>query len=102
MPKFLLSYRVPRDYRPSPQTGTAWTAWFDSPGGTRVDPGHGVIETGGVGELGPGTRIGGYSVVVADDLEAALAVAKSCPAPALGGGVEVGVIAERPSTTPAS
>jgi hypothetical protein len=46
-----------------------------------------------------GTRIGGYLAVTADDLDAALAVAKGCPSVGLGGGIEVGRIAVPPSAT---
>jgi hypothetical protein len=43
----------------------------------------------------------GYSIVAADDLEAALAITKECPTMAAGGGVEVGVLAALPSEHPA-
>ena len=36
------------------------------------------------------TELGGYSIVSADDLSAAVAIARSCPALSAGGGVEVG------------
>ena len=95
MATFVLSYRVPQDYTPGqPEAVAAWTGWFESTGARRVDPGHGVVESGSLGNIGPGTRLGGDSVVTADDLEAAVAVASGCPSPAPGGGVEVGMIAE--------
>jgi hypothetical protein len=55
-----------------------------------------VIESSTLGKLGDGTRLGGYSLVSADDPEAALTLAKGCPALEMGGGIEVGVIADRP------
>jgi hypothetical protein len=95
MARFVLSYRVPQAYTPGqPEAVAAWTGWFESMGACRVDRGHGVIESGSLGNIGPGTRLGGYSVVIADDLDAAVAVATGCPTLALGGGVEVGAIAE--------
>ena len=94
MPTFLFSYRVPQDYRPGEETGKAWGAWFDSLGASRTDPGHGVLATRTLGNLGDGTRLGGYSVVTAEDMEAAAALAKGCPALRLGGGVEIGAVPE--------
>jgi hypothetical protein len=94
MARFLFSYRVPHDYKPGPKTSPLWTAWFDGMGASRLDQGSGVKESSSLGDVGPDTRLGGYSVVAADDLEAAVAIAKGCPAIGLGGGVEVGVILE--------
>ena len=94
MPKFLFSYRVPKDYQPGAETGKAWQAWFESLGSSRIDTGHGVLATQTLGNLDAGTRLGGYSVVTADDMEGAAALAGGCPALRLGGGVEIGAIPE--------
>ncbi len=95
MATFVLSYRVPQAYtQGQPEAVAVWTGWFERLGARGVDPGHGVVESGSLGNIGPGTRLGGYSVVIADDLEAAVAVASGCPSLTLGGGVEVGLIAE--------
>jgi hypothetical protein len=51
VPKFLFSYRVPRDYQPGAETGRAWEAWFENLGGSRVDAGHGVVATRALGKL---------------------------------------------------
>jgi hypothetical protein len=96
MPKFLFSYRVPQDYRPGEETGKAWQAWFDELGGSLADLGHGVLGTRAMGTLDDGTRIGGYSVVTADDIDSAAALAKGCPALRLGGGVEIGAVLDNP------
>jgi hypothetical protein len=45
-----------------------------------------------VGNCGADTDLGGYSIVVADDLDAAMALIKGCPAVGDGGGVEVGEV----------
>ena len=92
MPRFLFSYRVPGDYQPGAQTGKAWEAWFESLGSSRVDTGHAVLATRTLGNLGAGTRLGGYSLVTAEDIEGAAALAQGCPALELGGGVEVGAV----------
>jgi hypothetical protein len=101
MPRFLFSYRVPKDYRPRAETGRAWQAWFDSLGASRIDPGHGVVATRLVGNLGDGTRLGGYSMVTAEDMEQAAALADGCPALRLGGGVEIGAVPEFTGNAPA-
>jgi hypothetical protein len=43
-----------------------------------------------VGNCGTETGLGGYTLIAADDLEGAVALARSCPLLAEGGGVEVG------------
>ena len=94
MPRFLFSYRVPRDYQPGAETGRAWEAWFGSLGGSRLDAGHGVIATRTLGTLDAQTRLGGYSLVTAEDIDGAAALATGCPALQLGGGVEIGAVPE--------
>jgi hypothetical protein len=48
-----------------------------------------------LGEVGGSdSRMIGYSLVSAEDLESALALAKDCPAMRVGGGVEVGPVME--------
>ena len=96
MSTFLFSYRMPKDYRPgSAGTVAAWNAWFDSMGANLVDRGNPVLGSSALGNCGADTRLGGYSLITADDLEAAVALAKGCPALQDTGGVEVGVITER-------
>ena len=94
MPKFLFSYRVPKDYQPGAETGQAWQAWFGSLGASQIDPGHGVLATRALGNLADETRLGGYSVVTAEDMDGAAALARGCPALQLGGGVEIGAVPE--------
>lgn len=94
MPRFVFSYRVPKDYQPGAETGRAWEAWFDSLGSSRVDTGHGVIDTRALGKLDTGTRLGGYSVVTAEDIDGAAALAIGCPALRFGGGIEIGAVPE--------
>jgi len=40
------------------------------------------------------TRLGGYSVVTAEDIDGAAALATGCPALQFGGGVEIGAVPE--------
>jgi len=94
VPKFLFSYRVPTDYQPGGESAQAWQAWFDSLGSSRIDTGHAVVATQTLGTLDLSTRLGGYSLVTADNIERAVALANGCPALRLGGGVEVGAVPE--------
>jgi hypothetical protein len=96
MTTFLFSYRMPVDYTPGrPGVVEAWKAFFESLGSDLVDAGNPVFESTGLGTSGDDTsRLGGYSLVTADDLESAVTMAKGCPALQAGGGVEVGLITE--------
>jgi hypothetical protein len=98
MSKFLFSYRMPAGYTPGqPGVAEAWRAWFEGLGQSLVTLGNPVFESTSLGECGAGTTLGGYSIVTAEDLEAAVAMAKGCPAlRSSGAGVEVGVLAEVP------
>ena len=87
MPTFLFCYRVPRDYQPGAETGQAWQAWFESLGSSRIDTGHAVVATQTLGSLDAGNRLGGYSLVTAEDIDGAAALSEGCPALQLGGGV---------------
>ena len=98
MPKFLFSYRMPEDYRLGrPESVANWTAFFAAMGDHVMDVGQPVSETVELGHCGAGTRPGGYSLISADDLEAAVTLAKGCPALAEGAGVQVGQLAELPT-----
>jgi hypothetical protein len=98
MATFLFSYRVLADYVPGrPERIGAWTSWFASVGASVTDIGKPIFESSALGDLGDRTKPGGYSMITADDLEAALTLAKGCPAMREGGGVEVGLLADLPA-----
>jgi hypothetical protein len=95
MPNFVFSYRVPSDYVPGAKTAAEWRAWFDGLGSALVDVGHAVADYASLGKVGgSGSRMVGYSVVSAEDMDSAVALAKDCPALRVGGGVEVGPVME--------
>ena len=106
MATFLFSYRVPR--KPLSETLAeldeagrtariaAWNAWFESMGASVIERGNPVNDARTVGTADPDMRIGGYSVVSAADMDAALALARGCPGLEWGGGVEVGEFIELP------
>ncbi len=110
MPKFMLLVRQSLDNAqcqpPSPdeiqQAMTHWHAWMAKfkksgqllDGGDGLTPGGKVIRSGGVVTDGPFVEtkevIGGFSLLQAESLEAAVAVAMECPAAhAPGASIEV-------------
>jgi hypothetical protein len=95
MAMYVFSYRVPADYRPDAGTPAEWRAWFGGLGSALADVGHAVTGYASLGEVGgSGSRMVGHSVVSAADMNAALALARDCPALRVGGGVEVGPVME--------
>jgi YCII-related domain len=95
MTTFVFTYRMPENYTPGrPDAMAAWNAWFERIADNVVSRGNPVLETATLGNYGADTVLGGYSLVTADDLDDALAIAKGCPALDAGCGVEVGVITE--------
>ena len=95
MAKYVFSYRVPSDYAPTAETPTEWQAWFGTMGSALVSVGHAVTDYASLGEVGGSeSRMIGYSVVSAEDMDCALALAKDCPVMRVGGGVEVGPVME--------
>jgi hypothetical protein len=91
MSTFLFTYRVPKDYIPgSPEVVPAWRAYFDGLSANLLDVGNPVFERTTLGRCAADTVLGGYSLVSADDLDAAVALAAGCPVLTIGGGVEVG------------
>jgi hypothetical protein len=57
-----------------------------------VDRGNPVFEARSLGNCGTDTTLGGFSLVTADDFEAAIALAQGCPFLQRGGGVEIGEV----------
>ena len=104
MAKFLFVYREnPENVsEPSPEdiqhAMEAWGKWFQEIGSAIVDPGDGLMPEGKVlkGDSvtdGPFIEakelVGGYSVLEADSLDAAVELAKSCPINHKGGAIEI-------------
>jgi hypothetical protein len=90
MTEFVLRYRILPDYVGSPDALAVWDEWFDSLGGNLIDRGNPVFVRKTLGNSDAETALGGYSLIKADDLQAAVALAKGCPVLNEGGGVEVG------------
>ena len=98
MPTFVFAYRAPQGYQLGTPEGMArWNAWFQSIGTDLVDMGRPVGASVTVGSCGDGSwPLSGYSLIRADDLDGALAIAKGCPYVDSGGGVEVGLLLDLP------
>lgn len=91
MSSYVLSFRSPRDHRPSDEEEKAWMTWFKTIGasitdfGHRVGPGRTLGTTSSTGEV-----LSGYVVISAESLADAERVASGCPGLASGGSVELG------------
>ena len=91
MADFVISFRVPSDYKPTAETPNEWKAWFGDLGDRLVDVGRAVTGHASAGAVGGSdSRFVAYTVVAADDLDSALAMARQSPVMRVGGGVEVG------------
>ena len=105
MSKFIFSYRSPKthDWLADPDGLNAWNQFLTEVVGPKaVDMGWPSFEpTTIVGETGDTTLLGGYSIIEADDVETATAMAQQCPTVERGGGVEVAVLADLPPEHPA-
>jgi hypothetical protein len=77
MATYVFSYRNPNGYAPSPETRAQWSDWFEGMGDALVSIGQPVSNRSSLGNCASDTTgLGGYSMVSAPDLEAALAIAK--------------------------
>ena len=97
MPNYLLAYHgggTPEGEEAQAAVMDAWNDWLEHIGEAMLDLGNPVGDTRTVNTDGsvsgaPASPVSGYSIVEADDMEAALAIAKGCPVLADGGSVEV-------------
>ena len=97
MPTFLVTYHGGGEMPASPeardQMMAAFGAWVASVGEHMVDPGAPLgasktVSSDGVSD-GGAVQIGGYSLIKADDLDAAVGLVKSHPFVARGGSLQV-------------
>ncbi|MCR9135755.1 MAG: YciI family protein [Alphaproteobacteria bacterium] len=87
MPKFVFAYhggKMPESPEEGAKVMAAWGAWFEELGDAVVDGGGPVGESrtvtaAGVSDGGGANPLSGYSVVNAENAEAAVAMAKGCP-----------------------
>ncbi len=99
MPKYVLAYHggsgMPESEAEQAEIMEAWGAWFAGMGDAVVDGGNPVGRTITVApdrsttDGGGANPITGYSLINADDLDAAVKLASGCPVLENGGSVEV-------------
>jgi len=86
MPKYVIAYLGGKQM-PNPQDWAAhmarWKAWVDGLGSAMVNPGTPLgqgklVSSDGVSERGP-NALTGFSIVLADSIDAALEIAQRCP-----------------------
>jgi len=102
MPSYLLSFRTPTDYQSTPDTRAAWNEFFQAISTRLQDIGSPIFSRQTVGDTGPDTVLGGYTLIHADTLEQARKLAAGCPLSELGGGVEIGELTPASEMTGAS
>lgn len=97
MPKFLLAYHGPAQPMP-PEHGqdhmARWMAWMEGLGAAVVDRGTPVgksktVSADGTTETGGLDPISGITILQADDMDAAIEMARLCPHLGVGGTIEV-------------
>jgi hypothetical protein len=98
MSKFVFAYHgggMPESPEEGERVMAAWGAWFETLGAAIVDGGNPTGDSrtvgsdGSVSQGGGANPLSGYTVIEADDIDAAVAHAKGCPILDGGGSVEV-------------
>ena len=94
MANFLLTYHgggMPDSKEEQDRVTHAWEAWFGTLGGSLVDGGNPIAQAKAItpdgGVMDATSAPSGYSIIKADSIDAAVALAKGCPV--LGGGGNV-------------
>lgn len=103
MPKFIFAYHgggMPDTPEEGEKVMAAWNKWYGEMGSAVVDGGGPVgmsktVTSGGVSDNGGANPLSGFTVVSANDLDAAAKMAKGCPIlDAKDGSVEVAEMME--------
>ncbi len=105
MPEFILAYHEERQFD-TPEQGAeqrkAWGAWLQSLGDAVINPGrpmgpsHFVRQGGEVERVDGPAAMMGFTIISAESLDAAFAVAKACPFLQIGS-IEVAELFNMPS-----
>jgi hypothetical protein len=90
MTAYLFTFRAPDDYAPSADTFDAWSTWQLTLGARIKDRGNPAFAAATLGASAADTNLGGYSLIRATSLDAAVELARGCPILGRGGAVEVG------------
>jgi hypothetical protein len=97
MPNYLLTYHgggTPEGEEAQAAVMEAWNDWLDETGEAMLDLGNPVgeartINADGSVSAAPANHVTGYSIIEADDMAGAIAIARGCPILADGGSLEV-------------
>ena len=104
MPKYIFAYHPGEEMPNSPEEGARhmakWQAWVVEMGDRLVNPGtplgpSRIVSSDGVSDDGGANPLQGFSVMSADDMDAALILAQACPFIEMGT-IEVAEIKEMP------
>jgi hypothetical protein len=99
MPNFVLLYNggsMPASEAEQAAVLQAWGAWYEKLGSAVIDGGNpftpqakSIASDGTISDGPVGTMATGYSIITADSLDAAVAMAKGCPVLQGGGQISV-------------
>jgi hypothetical protein len=89
MSTYLFTFRPPAGYEPSADSFGAWASWQIELGARLKDRGNPGFAAASLGASAAGTTLGGYSLIRAGRLDAAVALARGCPMLTAGGAVEI-------------
>jgi len=89
MSSYLLSFRGARDSVLRPETFDAWAKWQLQLGPRLKDRGYPALTAETIGAPTHETILGGYSVIRATNMAAAVDLARGCPHLRDGGAVEI-------------
>lgn len=87
MPKFVFAYHggsKPETPEEGERLMAAWKNWLNGMGSAVIDQGNPVgpsktLSSNGVADNGGSNSLSGYSLIMADDIDAAVEMAKGCP-----------------------
>ena len=87
MPQYIFAYhggKMPEDPEEGAKLMARWQAWMSGLDDSLVNPGHPVgksstVSSSGVTNDGGSNPLSGFSLVQADNIDAAIEMAKGCP-----------------------
>jgi hypothetical protein len=97
MPQYIISY-LGGDQPSSPEEGkqhfTKYKEWLSSLGNSAISPANplkntSIVNSDGTVTSGSSTTMSGFTIIEADSMESALAIAKACPFLDINGSLEV-------------
>ena len=102
MSNYIIAYhggRKPENPEEGAKHMAKWKAWVGGLGDAVVNPGtplgkSKIVSSSGVSDDGGPNAMSGFSIVKADNMDAALEMAKGCPFLELGGTLEVAEVME--------